>query len=990
MTCKPIHSLCIGLAMPLLAGCIGPGQGVTICSPKGGSFAEALAVREVRRYVYARTGQQLTAAQPDAVPTEGELVVVARKDRPIIKGLMIDAALKAQIESLGPQQFALKTITQGGRPVHLIVGGDDVATLYAAYRFAEHLGVRFYLHGDVIPDQRIALKLPKLDEVRKPLFAMRGIQPFHDFPEGPDWWNLDDYKAIISQLPKLGMNFIGLHTYPENRPAAEPTVWIGLASDTARDGRVAYSYPSIYYNTALEVGWGFQPKKTSDYSFGAAALYDRDAYSSEILENLTPEPVTPEQCNEVFNRAGVFYRRAFEHAHKLGVKTCVGTETTLVIPARVQERLKTLGKDPKSLATVQELYEGMFSRIMKAYPIDYYWFWTPEGWTWEGVKEDQVKATIDDIKAAYAAAKKVGAPFQLGTCGWVLGPPSDRALFDKTLPKDMFTSCISRQVGHAPIEPGFADVSGRDKWAIPWLEDDPAMTSPQLWVGRMRKDAVDSLRYGCNGLLGIHWRTRIIGPNVSALAQAAWEQGDWVSKARTAGPLGGQIASFPGVDFADTTDDALYQAVRFDVDGYRLEVPNGTYTVRLQFCEPAYKESGKRVFGVRLQSQQVIDKLDIFAKVGKNRALECEFKNVEVKDGWVNIDFTREVELPCIAAIAVFGKDFSLKVNCGGAAYKDYVADLPVAPKYPPTDDFYLDWARCEFGASAAQAVARVFAAVDGKLPRPSDWVNGPGGIKPDGRSWGTVSKEYAFVDELAAIRPQVKGAGNLARFDFWLDSFRFMRANARVNCTWARYNTVWERIKTEKDENAKRQIACGEALPIRKELIRDVAEVYRYLLPTVDTPGALGTVTNWEQHITPVLLTKPGEELARLLGEPLPADAQPSKIYEGPARVFLPTIRSSVAAGESLTLKAVAVSRQPVSRVELSWRPMGETSKPGKFTAVPMTHIARGWYAATLPADATRGWMIEYYVRATTRDGQSIRFPATAPDVNQTVVVAP
>ena len=31
-----------------------------------------------------------------------------------------------------------------------------MGTLYGAYRLAEHLGVRFYLHGDVVPDEQIA------------------------------------------------------------------------------------------------------------------------------------------------------------------------------------------------------------------------------------------------------------------------------------------------------------------------------------------------------------------------------------------------------------------------------------------------------------------------------------------------------------------------------------------------------------------------------------------------------------------------------------------------------------------------------------------------------------------------------------------------------------------------------------------------------------------------------------------------------------------
>ena len=40
----------------------------------------------------------------------------------------------------------------------------------------------------------------------------RGLQPFHDFPEGPDWWDQNQYRHVMSQLSKMKMNFLGLHT----------------------------------------------------------------------------------------------------------------------------------------------------------------------------------------------------------------------------------------------------------------------------------------------------------------------------------------------------------------------------------------------------------------------------------------------------------------------------------------------------------------------------------------------------------------------------------------------------------------------------------------------------------------------------------------------------------------------------------------------------------------------------------------------------------
>lgn len=39
----------------------------------------------------------------------------------------------------------------------------------------------------------------------------------------------------------------------------------------------------------------------------------------------------------------------------------------------------------ENVTTIQDYYEGIFGRIMAAYPIDQYWFWFPESWEWEEV-----------------------------------------------------------------------------------------------------------------------------------------------------------------------------------------------------------------------------------------------------------------------------------------------------------------------------------------------------------------------------------------------------------------------------------------------------------------------------------------------------------------------------------------------------------------------------------------------------------------------------
>ncbi len=833
--------LCFLCGFAMVAGRAQSATPMAVLGDKAASAAEKLAAKEVRRYWYLRTGTLLPIVQ-ESPAAQGGLIVLGTKDRPVVQALLTDAKLKAAVDGLAAEHYLLKTLQLDGRPVVLIVGGDPIGTLYGAYRFAEHLGVRFYMHGDVVPDQRVALELPVLDETRRPLFDRRGIQPFHDFPEGPDWWNRDTYKAILGQLPKMGMNFFGLHTYPEGGVGPEPLVWIGPPDELSADGKVKASYPSRHFTTSNNPpAWGYQPGNTTEFFFGAAELFDRDDYGANYVRGTYPwQKMSPEQCNALFERMGKLLGNVFTFAHRLGVKTCIGTETPLVVPTPVKQRLQAAGKNPADPAVVQSIYEGMFRRIAKIHPLDYYWVWTPEGWTWTPATQQQIDATMADLRAFLTAAKQTQAPFTLATCGWVLGPPQSPALFDQFLPKQMPMSCINRTVGNTPVEPGFANVQGRPKWAIPWMEDDPGLTMPQLWAARMRRDAVDARKYGCTGLFGIHWRTRVLAPNVSALAKAAWDQTGWKGQA-TAGP-----------------------------------------------------------------------------------------------DGKM---------------------------------------------RYEPIADFYADWARSEFGPEAAEPIAAIFTRLDSHLPRPADWVTGPGSIRPDPLPWAQVQQTYAFVDQLAALRPQVTGPGNLERFDYWLDQFRSLRSIGQVRCVWARFDAALAKAKAEKDPQAQKKLARESVLPVRKELMAAFSELQRYVLATVTNAGEMGNVCNWQQQTLPILLTKPGQELAKLLGEDLPADAMPSKQYAGQPRLFVREVRTGIVSGDRFRLSVTILGGEPAAAA-VYWRPLGS----GDFSTTPLEHVARGVYKATLPAEAVKA-DFEYYVQATVGD-KPLVFPPTAPALAQSVVV--
>jgi len=441
------------------------------------------------------------------------------------------------------------------------------------------------------------------------------------------------------------------------------------------------------------------------------------------------------------------------------------------------------------------------------------------------------------------------------------------------LPKDVAVSSINPELGFDPVEPAFASIQGRDKWAIPWLEDDVVLLDPQLWVGRIRKDAADALAYGCTGLFGIHWRTQILAPNFAALAEAGWSQTPW-------NPEPGKVsADRIGPRWEDSVDEARR--------------PQPPLTLRL-------------------------------------------------------------IDWPKVAT-----------------------------PRGLRTTDFYADWAQANFGNEAANEVAALFERIDGNLPRPARGC--PSGLGADNRPWTQVVLEYGFVDDLQECRKKMQGAGNLARFDYWLNSFRHLRATAHLECAIGHYKRVMTRVEAEKDPARRKELAKTLGLPAYREIFQPYVEGLELLLQMANTTDGLATVAAWEQtycpYSQPALL---GDPLISALGEPLPADIQPPKQYQGTPRLIVPTVRGTAVEGDKLPLRAIVLDKQPPRGVKLHWRTMGT----GEYSEVDFQHVARGVYTVDLPPLSSAG--NEYYIEATTGDGQQLVFPPTAPRLNQTIVALP
>ena len=447
--------------------------------------------------------------------------------------------------------------------------------------------------------------------------------------------------------------------------------------------------------------------------------------------------------------------------------------------------------------TTQDYYEGVFTRLQKRVPdLDWYWIWTPEAWEWSqvGASDPLFQQATEDLQAAMAAKQKIGFPNNMATNGWVVGPLPDRSIFDSVLGVnwDAITS-IDLNVGKAPVDPSYQKVVKHNKWAIPWLEDDPDLCAPQLWVNRTLEHMEDAKRYGCTGLLGIHWRTRALSPQISAMARKSWNS---------------------------------------------------------------------------------------------------KLKSEAFWESWAEAQF-------------------------GGG------------------------WKHAEKTSSLASKAAAIFSSVDSfKLPVVVAWTDGPSQLVPQCLNMSS----FAFVDQFGSLRDAVSGVLNLARFDYWHATLKFLRGIAETSCAWKRSNDAMAEIRKGKTDTERKNLAWRLGVPARVNLVRSASDMMHSLQLTLSTPGELGTYTNLESRsLVSVLNATEAATLETYLGAPLPAAAIVPKTFRGgEARLIVPVVRSTAEKGETFKLRALVLG--DCTDVQLFTRRLGSSSSSvsGDFRAIKLSNRGR------------------------------------------------
>ena len=176
-------------------------------------------------------------------------------------------ALRGSKLSLGPQGIALKKVSFRGQPALVIAGGSPASTLWAVYELVERWGVRYLLHGDVLPPAG-SFELPELNLVLEPKLTVRQWRVANEFAAGPISWGIADYRSLIDQLAKLKFNRLFVYMWPHQpfldysfkgvqRQSA--TIFFGFRFPITDDmaGRSLFGYLKEFWNPDLPLNAGY-------------------------------------------------------------------------------------------------------------------------------------------------------------------------------------------------------------------------------------------------------------------------------------------------------------------------------------------------------------------------------------------------------------------------------------------------------------------------------------------------------------------------------------------------------------------------------------------------------------------------------------------------------------------------------------------------------------------------------------------------------------
>ncbi len=134
-----------------------------------------------------------------------------------------------------------------------------------------------------------------------------------------------------------------------------------------------------------------------------------------------------------------------------------------------------------------------------------------------------------------------------------------------------------------------------------------------------------------------------------------------------------------------TTNQRIYQSERYQLYGYRIDVPNGHYEIILHFAEIYHDRPGARLIDIKIEDKLIVSALDVYARVGKNAALQLAFNtkelNIPIMDGRIDIKLESQLDDTKLSALEVIQRADQpalLKIEPQDLNFGSAVNSLPI------------------------------------------------------------------------------------------------------------------------------------------------------------------------------------------------------------------------------------------------------------------------------------------------------------------------
>ena len=394
----------------------------------------------------------------------------------------------------------------------LLAAATSQALLYAVFDLIEQQGTVFGIDGETIPiDRPHTFTLPHRNQPwsASPEFAVRGLLPWPDFWNCISVYNQEDFQSYFANMLRMRLNMFGMHVYTQNDPLAE--------------SYLSFDFAGAGHRAALEdttaTSWGYLPQRTSTFKMGAAQYFDRETFGADATRLAADNW-------EIADRTRDLLRDALSYASDLGIRTGIGFEP-YVNPAEIVRALPPEAKShPGGFVesrTGKALLERRLANLLERYPkVDYVWLWEDETTNWNS-RDKNIPLSTTPFMQAYDFLRRNAPDKRLVLAGWG-GIVRNFESLHQRLPGDITFAALNDTIGWDPVNEAFGKLEKRERWVVPWLEDDPAMWFPQFRASHIEQDLHRARSFGCQGAFGIHWRHRIVDPTASYFSRAMWNQ----------------------------------------------------------------------------------------------------------------------------------------------------------------------------------------------------------------------------------------------------------------------------------------------------------------------------------------------------------------------------------------------------------------------------------------------------------------------------------